>query len=261
MNTQISKNTCSVAGCQKVKKSRGMCSAHYERWRRRNREAVEPQKGKWDNADGTRKTCTYPGCSKPIETVGFCKKHYHQFQYEATRGLTKSRKNRKKRDLDGNPLDLRCTFPGCDLPDFNPGLCAGHYYQRLRGEDLTPLREMRECPVNGCGGRFSVKLSRSGVCRRCSSTARRFSLSPEQLIALFSDNICSNPGCGETEGLHIDHDHSCCPRGAVKKESARSSCGKCVRGLLCRNCNLALGQLEESKPRILGLLEYLETRK
>jgi hypothetical protein len=43
---------------------------------------------------------------------------------------------------------------------------------------------------------------------------------------------------GETKRrMCVDHDHSCCPD--VK------SCGKCIRGILCGNCNRRVGFLEE----------------
>ena len=36
--------------------------------------------------------------------------------------------------------------------------------------------------------------------------------------------------------MPVDHDHGCC--------EGNTSCGKCVRGILCQQCNVALGYLE-----------------
>lgn len=63
-------------------------------------------------------------------------------------------------------------------------------------------------------------------------------------------SICStsDPGCGGRWA--IDHDHNCCP--ANKK-----SCGKCVRGLLCCNCNNGLGRFMDNVDNIANALAYL----
>lgn len=37
--------------------------------------------------------------------------------------------------------------------------------------------------------------------------------------------------------MSVDHNHACCP--------GQKSCGKCVRGILCANCNRKVGFLEE----------------
>jgi hypothetical protein len=37
--------------------------------------------------------------------------------------------------------------------------------------------------------------------------------------------------------IHVDHDHACC-------RMKNRSCGKCIRGLLCHTCNIALGHIE-----------------
>lgn len=47
----------------------------------------------------------------------------------------------------------------------------------------------------------------------------------------------------------VDHDHSCCV--------GSHSCGKCVRGLLCKACNSALGHMQDDIDKLNGLVQYL----
>lgn len=55
--------------------------------------------------------------------------------------------------------------------------------------------------------------------------------------------------CKDRAANSIDHDHSCCDK--------QFSCGNCIRGLLCGQCNTALGLLQDSEEKIRSLLEYL----
>ncbi len=48
----------------------------------------------------------------------------------------------------------------------------------------------------------------------------------------------------------VDHDHACC--------SGYRSCGDCVRGLLCKSCNWALGNLNDNLESAQRLVSYLE---
>jgi hypothetical protein len=47
----------------------------------------------------------------------------------------------------------------------------------------------------------------------------------------------------------VDHDHNCCP-GAT-------SCGQCVRGLICTMCNCGLGFARNDTTILRGMLTYL----
>lgn len=63
--------------------------------------------------------------------------------------------------------------------------------------------------------------------------------------------ICAADAPGGRGGWHIDHDHSCCPAGR--------SCGACVRGLLCHNCNTGLGRFADDTGRLQNAIDYLTT--
>ena len=48
--------------------------------------------------------------------------------------------------------------------------------------------------------------------------------------------MCRKP-FEDDQPISIDHDHNCCP-------AEKSSCGRCVRGLLDLSCNASLGHIE-----------------
>lgn len=70
----------------------------------------------------------------------------------------------------------------------------------------------------------------------------------------FNEMLDKNNGlcyaCNINKGTSIDHDHSCC--------SGNRSCGKCVRGILCNQCNTALGLIKDSKNTLNNLIKYLD---
>jgi hypothetical protein len=64
---------------------------------------------------------------------------------------------------------------------------------------------------------------------------------------------CS-PGGGRS--LHwqkptIDHDHDCC-------NQRNGSCGRCVRGMLCQNCNTGVARFKDNPDLLRAAADYLE---
>jgi hypothetical protein len=56
--------------------------------------------------------------------------------------------------------------------------------------------------------------------------------------------------CGDNLTVpFVDHNHACCPGG--------KSCGKCVRGLLCRSCNMLLGFAKDDIDILTLAVKYL----
>lgn len=60
--------------------------------------------------------------------------------------------------------------------------------------------------------------------------------------------VCGTTDPGSTFWA-VDHDHACCP--------SRKTCGKCVRGILCRSCNQGLGNFADDVDRLTSAVAYL----
>lgn len=79
----------------------------------------------------------------------------------------------------------------------------------------------------------------------------KYNLTCEQydLMLIKQDNRCAICTVLFTGRICIDHDHACCPE--------TTSCGKCVRGLLCDPCNVAIGKLNDSVIVLARAIDYL----
>ena len=78
---------------------------------------------------------------------------------------------------------------------------------------------------------------------------KRHNITKEQYELLLSKHSGNCWICKDIKASVIDHDHSCC--------SGAWSCGKCIRGVLCSNCNTAIGLLKDSKNLLEQAKEYL----
>lgn len=176
-----------------------------------------------------------------------------------------------------------CIGPECDNEPKALGLCTGHYQQKRRGQyPLSPLIRRNRTDIRDdqgrklcarCGMWKHVELfwrrkpkpesgytTRDGLDPTCNSCKRDDMLRKNYNInSADYDNLLSKQGgvcaichrypdqCGV---LHVDHDHACCP-------GKKDSCGGCVRGLLCSDCNGAIGMLQESPIIFANALQYL----
>lgn len=108
--------------------------------------------------------------------------------------------------------------------------------------------------------RITAALAKHGQIRRGDYRwAQRLKLhygltveSYEQLLAAQGGGcaICtvSEPG-GPGNRFQVDHDHQCCP--------GVGSCGRCIRGLLCSNCNTMVGLAKDDPQRLMAAVRYL----
>lgn len=222
-------------------KSRKLCNAHNLQ-RIRGKKYAEPRKSP-GGIEYRARFCTREDCNGPVIARGLCGNHYSHFRqgneffkvYSTQRPWGSS----KARDAAGNKECAKC---GKWLPESSFGVMSSypdglnyHCKECINSRKRHPRDELRDnLPTRRTIARYNKDdqwfietLSRQG--NSCA--------------------ICKTPE-PPYRGWAIDHDHSCCPRAG--------SCGRCVRGLLCSNCNTAIGLMKEDPERILGMIDYLK---
>ena len=119
-----------------------------------------------------------------------------------------------------------------------------------------PKAKLRPATFPGprCYSHHQVFKNRTRVSNHRRRTEGNFGLPPGGYDKLLEAQGGACGGCGVVPGprakrLAVDHDHTCC--------SGPTSCGRCVRGLLCFRCNDTLARYRDNGEMLLGLADYL----
>jgi hypothetical protein len=138
----------------------------------------------------------------------------------------------------------------------------------LRGDTGRRRTDCRECCAArtrawkaerpGVSGRYSAEWRARNPERdaeqRLADRCRAYGITSKRYAEMLQEqggHCAMCPTTPEKQGrlLAVDHDHACCP-------TQMRSCGRCVRGLLCSNCNTALGVVE-NKEFLMTAMDYL----
>lgn len=231
---------CFVSHCSRIAQSSkpdSYCKYHYYKsWQGKNPEdysLTAPSES--DRPKMNETECLVQGCNVPAASGGVCSSHYVAIR----RGQRPAPKGANVRVAD------ECALEGCNKASSANGLCHTHYSRwKFQGKpDIDTMKVdwavKSECLVAGCE-RLS-KTTKLQLCANHAAAVNTYGLSVESAVAIYAIKECQNSGCSNTDRLHIDHDHE----------------AGVVRGVLCGNCNSALGLLGESKSRAHGLFDYV----
>lgn len=178
-----------------------------------------------------------------------------------------------------------CSAPGCDRRRNNSRNWCHMHEQRLKRHGVLEPYHCVGCGLTLNGGRYrfcedckrlydrlqnrrrtqELARSRPEELERRQKQSREYhrttylkrihNISAEQFEALLASQGGGCAICGVLQAdsrgrrLYVDHDHGCC--------SGRTSCGKCVRGLLCNACNVAIGILGDDPERLESAIRYV----
>jgi len=233
--------------------------------------------------------CSVEGCSKHHHSKGYCQAHYRLFRKYGTPTTLSEDQRKKPGPKPGSPKPRqrvrgKQTAEACAkghpwsedtvyLSKSGKKVCRYcQHVAQCKYESRTPVsfeewlqdrrRRALYCP-NGHLWSETGRISPATgwrVCTACQSNVQRklkYGMDASQYARLLEKQNHACAICEEPFGTsrpHVDHDHSCCPNRA-------KSCGACVRGLLCTNCNNGLGRFKDNADTLRKAAYYLEQVK
>jgi hypothetical protein len=185
-----------------------------------------------------KKKCSKELCDREIHAKGVCHNHYRELRRRSSGVKAMPRRGGE------------CSVESCSEKHYSLGYCSSHYYRLKNTTTVSPEVPIKKL-VYGQVGCLIISCGRphysNGVCRNHNTTYRTYGITVEKLVE-FLDSSCRI--CNSIDTLSIDHDHSCC--------AGSTSCGSCVRGVLCQKCNRGIGQLNDDPELLRKAASYLE---
>lgn len=224
----MSKRTCSKDDCGRAHCARGLCSRHYQAAVHAG-EIVPTGRG--------AKLCEVVvddvQCDARVELLTFCRFHYRQQNRGAAftkRATRRSRGAGYVRDQQGRKQCARCS----QWRPLDQYVAATKTLDRLQSW-CSPCSSDYMSSARYGMTRADVldMVTKQGGCAMCGTAEPR------------------NPGF--RNGWHVDHDHSCCPTDRT--------CGRCIRAILCAECNKLIGIAGDSVQRLEQAIVYLAKHK
>lgn len=177
---QSTTRTCSIDGCAKPFRAKGLCAYHYQRmWA--VGDPLAPRKARSPKIDAVcRMRCKHSGCSShvgPRGARGYCPAHYEVW--------------RKQND------SRTCTVEGCERRFKGRGLCSMHLQRSRKGLPVgsgETLRKRNRCTIIEC----QKYVTAHGLCSMHSARKR-------------THGSTDDPRIGEQERFwgHVDKSGKC----------------------------------------------------
>ena len=224
--------------------------------------------------------CQVAGCEKEVHSRGYCQPHYHLFKkYGKPETLAPELRKKPgplakpKLEATSRPLTTHC-LNGHERNEENTYTYNGDRHCRVCQKE-----RMRERRVPGLGqGGFNAAKTRCPqgheyteentytnpqgrrMCKACAGvnakkqSIKKHKISLTEFTSVVERQNYECPICHSKLEKYrgaIDHDHTCCP--------GNTSCGMCIRGVICRPCNTGLGMFRDNPELLRSAALYIES--